>query len=210
MNRHLIFGLFLCLGPPSGCRTTPDPAAAPAPAPAAYAPVGGDGLEAQFRMGKALLETGNYTGAIRCFAYLRDHAGTNGERDRAVIGLSMALQDSGKNAAALGVLEPLPELPQTALEARKCVLAGELYLHQQNYELAWMWLVRGIEVESNSKQPYRAVALFNLGKALLAEEDLLDAHIAFQSAREIFTFNGDEESSQQCATIVASIDQTLQ
>ena len=197
-------GLFLV----GGCRALPDAAAVPPGGRGAGAR--GDEIEAGFRNGKALLESGDHTAAIKQFAYLRDHARNPDERDRAVVALSMALQDSGNRGAALGVLEPLPEYPRTGLEAMKCVLAGELHLHQQNFGRARVWLSRGLEVEANSRKPYRAAALFNLGKALVAENQLEDALVAFGEARDAFSANGDETKAEQCKLILADIRRALQ
>lgn len=176
----------------------------------ASAPTSSESREAQFRMARALLENGNHTGAIKHFAFLRDHAESADERDRAIIGLSMALQDSGNRGAALGALEPLPEIPRTGLEARKCVLAGEIHLHQKNASLARTWLSRGLEFEPTSEKRYRASGFFNLGKALLAEDNLNDARMAFHEAQEIFLLNGDEANAKQCDLIAADISRGLQ
>jgi len=221
--------LCLCLTVLGSCRTTPNPVTAGSvqnqppiagplnPLPSDHAEpnppispaVTNATADAGFRRGRALLETGNYLGAVKQFAYLRDHAATSTERDRAIIGLSMAMQESGNNGAALGALEPLPLEPKTGLEAMKCVLAGEIHLHQKNFGHARIWLIRGLEVEAESKKTYRATALFNLGKALLAEDSLDDAYIAFEAAQGVFTFNGDEANAKQCKTIVADIRQAL-
>ncbi|MCB1076653.1 MAG: tetratricopeptide repeat protein [Verrucomicrobiae bacterium] len=204
-----------------GCQTRP--VAAPGPIPPKGTPIGreqprppqptigGSGsIEDQFRIGRALLENGNHTGAIKQFAYLRDHAATPEDRDRAVIALAMALQDSGNRGAALGTLEPLPLAPVTGLDARKCVLAGEIYLHQQKFDLARTWLSRGLETEPDSRSPYRATALFNLGKALLAEENLQDARVAFFEAQELFLLNRDEANARQCELVATDIRRALQ
>jgi len=163
-----------------------------------------------FRRGRALLGNGQHLAAIKQFAYLRDHATSSKSRDRAAIGLSMALHDSGNSSAALGVLEPLPDAPQTELEAKKCLFAGELYLHQKSPRLARNYLIRGLEFESSNQKSYRAAALFNLGKAMLAEDDLADARIAFAQAQDIFDHNGDEKNTRQCKAITADIDRVLQ
>ncbi len=216
---YSIIAAALCLILGNSCQSKPDAKAkAPQSAPMGTAAesvtatehfVAGDSTEALFRVGRAQLENGNHTAAIKQFAYLRDNAQTSEDRDRAVIALSMALQDSGNRGAALGVLEPLPNLPRTGLEARKCILAGEIHLHQQNTALARTWLTRGLEVEPTSRKPYRASALFNLGKALLAENNLEDALTAFHEAREIFLLNGDEPSAKQCDTIAEDINRAL-
>lgn len=211
-----IAALCLCLA--SGCETRPHPvpptAGAPTGRPDSRPPTGAHSEspspDAQFQIGRALLENGDHHGAIKQFAYLRDHADTPEARDRAIIALSMALQDSGNRGAALGVLEPLPLAPKNGLDARKCVLAGELYLHQQHYPLARVWLSRGLEVEPTSEKSYRASALFNLGKTLLAEDNLEDARIAFHQAQEIFLFNGDQANAQQCEVVAADISRALQ
>ncbi len=212
MNSFPLIGAALCLIFSSGCKTTPTPVAI---SPQSSATVGtgaavDTSMTAEFQRGKAFLESGNHMAAIKQFAYLRDHAGTSDERDRAVIGLSMALQDSGKSGAALGTLEPLPELPTTGLEAMKCILAGELYLHQQNFELAQIWLLRGLEVEPESRKRLRASALFNLGKAFLADDNLDEAQTAFENAQEVFRINGDEVNAGECQVIISDIRRALQ
>jgi tetratricopeptide (TPR) repeat protein len=196
--------LFLLVS--SGCQTAPrGTLTKPPPGPTATS----EPLPNDLRTAKALLAAGNTTAAIAQFAYLRDHASSVEERDRAVIGLSMALQDAGNTGAALGVLQPLPDLPKTGLEAMKCVLAGELYLHQRKYQLAYTWLARGLDVEPEGQRPYRASALFNFGKTLLAQDNLEDALIAFEMAQDAFTSNGDVANAEQCQTIVADIRTSL-
>ena len=220
MNRYTILGAALCFIVCSGCQTRPGlKATSPESVPAGAEPLGvepvaaeahADPLEAEFRAGRALLKSGNHMAAIKHFAYLRDHATSTEYRDRAVIGLSMALQDSGNTGAALGVLEPLPDTAVTRTEAMMCILAGELYLHRQNFELARIWLGRGLEAEPDSQKSYRATAFFNLGKALLGEDNLEDAYLAFEGAQEIFSFNGDEMNANQCMIILDDIDRALQ
>ncbi len=203
MNGYLFLGLALCLIAGSGCRTLPGSGTTLGVA------ADGGSLDREFETGKALLESGYNTEAIKHFAAIRDRAGHQEERDRAVIGLAMALQDSGNSGAALGALEPLPVLPKTELEARKCVLAGELHLHQKNYEPARTWLARGLEVEPESQAFYRAPALFNLGKAMLALDDLEGAREAFEMAAVVFSSNEDETNAQQCRDIAGDIDRSL-
>ncbi len=200
----LPLALALCLIAGSGCRTLPGSGGATRGVAA-----DGGSLDRDFETGKALLESGYNVEAIKHFAAIRDRAGYQEERDRAVIGLAMALQDSGNNGAALGALEPLPVLPKTELEARKCVLAGEIHLHQKNYEPAQVWLARGLEVEPKSQAFYRAPALFNLGKAMLALDDLEGAREAFGMAAGVFGANDDDENARQCRDIVTDIDNAL-
>ncbi|MEM7010594.1 MAG: hypothetical protein AAF585_03830, partial [Verrucomicrobiota bacterium] len=97
-NANTILGTALCLILFSSCETSLGPVAKlPEGAAAGSEPVAEvSPREAEFRRGKALLNAGDHVGAMKQFAYLRDHAGSAEERDRAVIGLSMALQDSGK------------------------------------------------------------------------------------------------------------------
>lgn len=206
MKAHSIFGVALGLLLLTSCQTPPGRGVETPPAVAAS----GSSLEAQFDAGKKLLEGGNHMEAIKVFAYLRDHAGSVADRDRAVIGLSMALQRSGNTGAALGVLEPLPEKPASGIDAMKCVRAGELYLQQQNFERARIWMARGLDFESEGQQPYRAAALFNLGKALLAEENLEDALTVFKLAQGEFDSKGDDINAEQCQIILADIDRALQ
>lgn len=211
MSEYSIAGIAASLILVVGCKTTdPIDLDEPVKAPPSTIVASADSREAQFQLGRVLLENGKQLEAMRHFAYLRDHARSADERNRAVIGLAMALQDSGNNAAALGALEPLPELPQTELEAMKCFVAGELFLLQGNARLSRVWLTRGLSVSSGSQAPHRAVALFNLGKALLAEEHLLDAQIAFEESKAIYAFNGDERNVEQCREIVDHIRRVQQ
>ena len=198
-------GFLLALLAASGCRTTPESAAAPATS----ASVDSGDLEAQFERGKDLLATGYNMEAVKQFAYLRDHAPSPEDRDRAAVGLSMALSDSGNTGAALGALQPLPVLPRPGVEARKCVLAGELYLQQKNFEQARLWLARGLEVEADSHRPYRAAGFFNLGKTLLGLDELTEASAAFAAAQESFLANGDHDSAGECERIIADIERSL-
>ncbi len=204
MNRYFHLGLALCLIAGGGCRTLPGSGGTPVGVAA-----DGGSLDREFETGKALLESGYNMEAIKHFAAIRDRAGYQEERDQAVIGLAMALQDSGNTAAALGALEPLPVLPKTQLEARKRVLAGELHLHNKNYEPARDWLARGLEVEPKSQAFYRAPALFNLGKSMLALDELEGAREAFSMAAGVFGANEDEENAQQCRDIVGDIEKSL-
>jgi len=202
---HATMGLLLCLLTGSGCRTTTESATEPAPA----ASVESGNVEAQLERGKNLLATGYHIEAMKQFAYLRDHAGSTEDRDRASVGLSMALNDSGNSGAALGALEPLPVLPTTAIEARKCILAGEIYLQQQKFEQAGLWLARGLAVEEEGQESYRATGFFNVGKAFLGLDELERARTAFAMAKEIFLANGDQDSAGECDLIIADIDHSL-